>query len=254
MKKASIEELARAHDPDVIRKRLQQAPKSQNISDAVLGGIDGCVTTFAVVAAAVGAGFPASVALILGFANLIADGFSMAVSAYESNKAKQEYTQSLREMEEEHIDIIPEGEREEIRQIFINKGFEGELLEKIVAIICEDRKLWVDTMLIEEHGIHHQADPDPFGSAWATFVAFILIGTMPLLPFLATSLPMNQQFAISTALAAIMFFMIGSLKSLLFDQPYFLSGMRTLLNGGTAAALAFFTGYLLREVFGVTGI
>ncbi len=94
MKKASFEDLTRAHDPDVIRKRLQQAPKSQNISDAVLGGIDGCVTTFAVVSAAVGAGFPPSVALILGFANLIADGFSMAVSTYESNKAKQEYAKA----------------------------------------------------------------------------------------------------------------------------------------------------------------
>jgi len=254
MKKASFEDLTRAHDPAVIRKRLQQAPKPQNISDAVLGGIDGCVTTFAVVSAAVGAGFPPSVALILGFANLIADGFSMAVSTYESNKAKQEYVQSLRDMEEEHIDIIPEGEREEIRQIFANKGFKDDVLEKIVSIICEDRKLWVDTMLIEEHGIHHQADPNPFGAAWATFVAFILIGTMPLLPFLATSLSMNQQFAISTVLAAIMFFLIGMLKSLLFDQPYILSGIRTLLNGGTAAALAFFTGYLLREVFGVAGI
>lgn len=254
MKKASIEELTRAHNPEVIKERLQQAPKSQNISDAVLGGIDGCVTTFAVVSAAVGAGFPASVAVILGFANLIADGFSMAISTYESNKAKQEYAQSLREMEEEHIDIVPEGEREEIRQIFSNKGFKDEILEKIVNIICEDRKLWVDTMLIEEHGIHHQANPNPLGSAWATFVAFIIIGTMPLLPFLATSLDMNQQFAISTALAALMFFLIGMLKSLLFDQPYFLSGMRTLLTGGTAAGLAFLTGYLLREVFGVAGI
>lgn len=253
MKKASFEELTRAHHPDVIRERLQQAPKSQNISDAVLGGIDGCVTTFAVVSAAVGAGFPPSVAIVLGFANLLADGFSMAVSAYESNKAKQEYAQSLRDMEEEHIDVIPEGEREEIRQIFIKKGFEGKLLETIVDIICEDRKLWVDTMMQEEHGIHHELDPNPFGAAWTTFIAFLVIGTMPLLPFLVGSLDMNQQFAISAVIAALMFFLIGMLKSLLFDQPYLLSGVRTLLTGGTAAGLAFFTGYILREVFGIVG-
>ncbi|MCW8329453.1 VIT1/CCC1 transporter family protein [Photobacterium sp. SDRW27] len=253
MKKVSIEELARMHHPEVIRQRLQQAPKSQNISDAVLGGIDGCVTTFAVVSAAVGAGFPSLVAVILGFSNLIADGFSMAISAYESNKAKQEYAQSLREMEEDHIDIVPEGEREEIRQIFSNKGFKGEVLEKIVDIICDDRKLWVETMMVEEHGIHHHNESNPLGAAWATFVAFIVIGTMPLLPFLATTLHMNQQFAISTGIAALMFFLIGMLKSVVFGQPFLLSGLRTLLTGGTAAGLAFLTGYLLREMFGVVG-
>jgi len=58
------EQLFREHQPDAITKRLQQPAKSQNISDAVLGGIDGCVTTFAVVSGALGAGFSASVALI----------------------------------------------------------------------------------------------------------------------------------------------------------------------------------------------
>ncbi len=77
-----------------------------------------------------GAGFPSSVAVILGFANLIADGFSMAVSNYESSKAEQEYIESIKKAEEMHIDQIPEGEREEIRQIFEAKGFSEELLEK----------------------------------------------------------------------------------------------------------------------------
>ena len=75
MKKTSNEELIRDHRPEVIEQRLRQPPKSQNISDAVLGGIDGCVTTFAVVSGAVGAGFSSSVALVLGFANLFAGRF-----------------------------------------------------------------------------------------------------------------------------------------------------------------------------------
>ena len=81
----------------MIRKRLSLGPKRQNISDAVLGGIDGCITTFSVVSASVGAGFPSSVAVILGFANLFADGFSMAVSNYESSKAEQEYFESIKQ-------------------------------------------------------------------------------------------------------------------------------------------------------------
>lgn len=125
MKKDIDEELTREHHSELIRQRLQQAPKSQNVSDAVLGGIDGCVTTFAVVSGVVGAGLPSSIAVILGFANLLADGFSMAVSNYESHRSKQEFIESVKRSEERHIDLVPEGEREEIRQIFRGKGFEA---------------------------------------------------------------------------------------------------------------------------------
>ena len=250
MRKDSAEQLAREHHPEHIRLRLQQAPKSQNVSDAVLGGIDGCVTTFAVVSGVVGAGLPSSVAVILGFANLVADGFSMAVSNYESHKSKQEFIESVRRSEERHIDVVPEGEREEIRQIFHGKGFKGEVLETIVSTISEDRSLWIDTMLTEEHGIH-KISPSPWASAGATFGAFILIGAMPLLPFLVSTLQIQQKFVISACVAGIMFFLIGMLKSFAFDKPVILSGFRTLLTGGTAAGLAFYTGYLLRELFGV---
>ena len=56
----------------------------------VYGGIDGAVTTFAVVAGATGAGFTTKIILVLGFANLIADGFSMGVGSYLSTKSEQE--------------------------------------------------------------------------------------------------------------------------------------------------------------------
>ena len=253
MKKESAQELAREHHPEHIRLRLQQAPRSQNVSDAVLGGIDGCVTTFAVVSGVVGAGLPSSVAVILGFANLVADGFSMAVSNYESHRSKLEFIESVRRSEERHIDLIPEGEREEIRQIFREKGFDGDVLEKIVSTISEDKKLWVDTMLTEEHGIH-KISPNPWASAGATFLAFILVGAAPLLPFFSSTLQIQQKFFASACVAGIMFFLIGMLKSYVFDKPLILSGFRTLLIGGIAAGLAFYTGYLLREVFGVIGV
>lgn len=250
MKKTSNEDLVREHHPKAIEQRLKQAPKSQNISDAVLGGIDGCVTTFAVVSGAVGAGFSSSVALVLGFANLFADGFSMAISNYESIKAQQEFTDDIRKSEENHIDEVPEGEKEEIRQIFQKKGFHGKILESIVETISQDRHLWVETMLTEEHGVQ-KTTPNPWKSAITTFLAFLIVGAMPLIPFLIPVLDMQQQFMLSTCFAAIMFFSIGMLKSLVFAKPVLISGLRTLLTGGTAAGIAFLTGYLLREIFGI---
>ena len=252
MKNANKKELIRDHHPEMIRKRLSLEPKRQNISDAVLGGIDGCITTFAVVSGTVGAGFPSSVAVTLGFANLLADGFSMAISNYESSKAEQEFIENIKESEERHIDEIPEGEREEIRQIFQAKGFNGELLEKVVETITADKKIWLEVMLAEEHGLG-KATPKPSTSAWVTFLAFISVGAIPLMPYIVSSLEMNQKFAISAFLAGIMFFLIGMLKSLALEKPAFLSGIRTLLTGGTAAALAYFTAYFLREVLNIAG-
>ena len=253
MKKNSYEELLKEHRPEVIEKRLQHSAKSQNISDAVLGGIDGCVTTFAVVSGAVGAGFPPSVALVLGFANLFADGFSMAISNYESIKAQQEFVDGIRQTEEEHIEKVPDGEREEIRQIFQQKGFSGETLEQIINIITCDRHLWIETMLTEEHGVL-KSSPNAWKSAATTFGAFLGVGAVPLIPFLVPDLEIQLQFVLSSALAGIMFFSIGMLKSLLFARPAIISGLRTLLTGSTAAALAYVTGYLLREGLGVGGM
>jgi len=250
MKKTYQEELIRDHHPEVIKKRLSRLKQPNLISDAVLGGIDGCVTTFAVVSGALGAGFSASVALVLGFANLTADGFSMAVSNYESIKAQQDFTESVRLEEQEHIEKIPAGEEEEIRQIFEKKGFTGEILDTIVNTIINDRNLWIDTMLTEEHGLQKNT-LNPFKSGVVTFSAFLFVGAIPLLPFMLPELDMPTQFLISACLAGLMFFLIGAMKSFVFAKPVFGSGLKTLLTGSVAASLAFITGYLLRVVFDI---
>ena len=94
--------------------------------------------------------------------------------------------------------------RREVRQIFQRKGFSGEILEKIVETITSNRSLWIDTMLAEEYGL--QANGlDPFKSASTTFLAFILVGAIPLLPFLLPALAVQAQFVASACLAGIMF-------------------------------------------------
>jgi len=247
------EDLIKDHHPEAIRKRLAENPKNQNISDAVLGGIDGCITTFAVVSGSVGAGFPSSVAVTLGFANLFADGFSMAISNYESSKAELEFIESIEASEKNHIEEIPEGEREEVSQIFQAKGFKGELLENIVDTITSNKRVWLEIMLTEEHGVS-RATIAPGKSAVITFLAFLFVGAIPLAPYLGPSLAMDQQFTISAFLAAAIFFLIGMLKSLAFKKPVFISGIRTLITGGAAASLAYFTAFFLREVFHIGGV
>jgi VIT1/CCC1 family predicted Fe2+/Mn2+ transporter len=243
-------DLAESHDPSAITQRLNKEPRSQYISDAVLGGIDGCVTTFAVVSGAVGAGFSSTVALVLGCANLLADGFSMGISNYESVTAQHEYAEDIRRSEEKHIELVPDGEKEEIRQIFERKGFTGDLLTKIVLAITDNRALWVNTMLTEEHGLP-KFERSAWRSASSTFAAFLLVGAAPLLPLLGSEATLQTRYIYCVGLAAIMFFMIGMLKASYVGKPMLVAGLRTLLVGGTAAGLAYLTGSVLRDVFGI---
>ena len=113
------------HTPEAIAKRLQKGPGAFYIKEWVYGGIDGVVTTFAVVAGVVGASLSPMIVLILGLANLIADGFSMASGCYSSTKAEIDNYTRLRQREEMHIDKHHAGELEETRQILTAKGFEG---------------------------------------------------------------------------------------------------------------------------------
>lgn len=245
------EKLKAEHQPEAIARRLAANRRPSYLGDAVLGAIDGCVTTFAVVAGVVGANLPNGVAIVLGLANLLADGFSMAVSNYQSTRSDQEALEQIRTMEEAHIREIPEGEREEVRQIYARKGFHGELLEAVVAVITRDPRRWVDTMLMEEHGLQLQG-PAPLQAALVTFTAFCTIGAIPLLPFL---LPLaatpEQLFALSAVCTALAFFLVGALKGMVLQRAPLLSALQTVLLGGGAAMLAYLVGTWLRDLTGV---
>ena len=86
------------------------------------------------------------VILIMGFANLAADGFFMAASNYLGTKAEQDDLKHLEVIEYRHVDTAPEGEKEEVRQIFREKGFEDEELERVVELITSDRERWASPL------------------------------------------------------------------------------------------------------------
>lgn len=239
----------REHRPDAIRRRLAEPQRHSYVGDAVLGGIDGCVTTFAVVAGSVGAGFSALVIIVLGFANLLADGFSMAVSNYQSTKSDAESVSKARRDEERQIVEHPAGEREEVRQIYKAKGFSGRLLDEIVGVITGDRQVWVETMLTEELGMQ-VVSPNPTRAAAMTFAAFLVVGLVPLIPFLFPNLGITEAFVASSLATALAFFAVGFAKGVVMGREALRSGAETLLMGGGAAVIAFVVGYWLRNTFG----
>ncbi|MDG5815180.1 VIT1/CCC1 transporter family protein [Chitinispirillales bacterium ANBcel5] len=244
------DKLKAEHNKEAIKSRVINKKNYSYMGDAVLGSIDGCVTTFAVVAGSMGGGFTAGVIIVLGFANLLADGFSMAVSNYMRSRSDREEVESARKDEEEQIDKIPEGEKQEIREIFKNKGFSGETLEKVVEGITSDKKLWVNTMITEELGLQIEG-PRPRRAALTTFSAFLFTGLIPILPFVLFQRELSTQFVISIIATGITFWVIGMVKGVVLKRPILWSGIFTFLIGSGAAVLAFLVGYFISQIYGV---
>lgn len=233
------------HTPQAIAGRLAAATQHSYLSDFVLGAVDGAVTTFAVVSGAAGAGMSGGVAIILGTANLFADGLSMAAGNYLSVKSNRQLLEKARAMEQSHIDEVPDGEREEIRQIFAAKGFEGDLLDQIVEVITRDHQQWIDTMVTEELGLPRET-PDPLRAALVTFAAFAVSGLIPLLPLFVDGLSATATFVTSAVATGLAFLLIGSLKGKVLHRSLVLSALETFFIGGAAATVAFGVGHWLR--------
>lgn len=224
-----------------------------HFEDFIYGSFDGSVTTFAVVAGAIGASLSPMVVVILGFANLFADGFSMAVGNYQAVKARLEYIEKERKREEWEIDNMEESERQEIRDIYAKKGFTADLLDEIVRVITARKKVWVDTMMKEELGLIEDGRK-PLDTAASTMFGFVVIGIIPLIPFViiyAARLQSNSEiFTYSIVATSIAFFLIGIIKGKIVKKPWVRSGFTTLLIGGIAATVAYLVGVLLRNLIG----
>ncbi|WDI31066.1 VIT1/CCC1 transporter family protein [Hyphococcus flavus] len=244
----STDDIEHGHSPRAIAERLKEGPEINYLRDWVLGGIDGAVTTFAIVAGVAGAALSTKVILILGAANLLADGFSMAAGNYSGVKAEKDEYERLKQMELRHIALTPEGEREEVRQIFAAKGFEGDDLERAVEIITESQERWVRVMLEEEHGAP-KVERSAVKSGLITFAAFFICGAVPLVPFLFGGL--SNALVVASVMTSAVFFGIGAVKSKWSTARWWWSGLETFAIGMTAAGVAYLVGALLKSWVGV---
>lgn len=227
---------------------------AQYLGELVYGGLDGIVTTFAVVSGVAGANLGADIVLILGLANLFADGFSMATGAYLSTRSEQEYYDQERRREAWEVEHFPEGERAELVELYRARGYPAADAEQLVAIQSRDRERWVDAMMLEELEMLRN-DGNPLMNAAATLLAFVMAGSVPLLVYLlglVVPTPAGLAFPVSLALSALALFGLGAAKVLVTGQKPLRSGLEMLLVGGLAAAVAYGVGALLRGL-GVQG-
>ncbi|TWT72689.1 VIT family protein [Posidoniimonas polymericola] len=248
--KRPVDPLEHDHTPEAIAARLAEARKPDDLGDFVLGAVDGAITTFAIVAGVAGSGLSAGVAIVLGLANVLADGFSMAVGNYLKTKSDHDMLNRYRRLEQRHIAQHPDGEREEIRQIYAAKGFEGDALDHAVETITSDQQQWVDTMLREEFGLP-TSPPAPRRAATITFIAFVTAGMAPIVPLVfSRSLGPDVTFGLSVGVTLLTFAGIGAVRGRVTQMSQLRGAVETMLIGGSAAALAYAVGRLLRSLAG----
>lgn len=231
------------------KEKKHEGERGLYFGDAVYGANDGIITTFAVVSGAAGAGISSGVIIILGLANLIADGISMGLSNYLSLRSLGEYHQKQRRTEEKEVSESPMEEKKEVSQILKNWGVPENRLDEVTAAITSDKKRWVDLMMKEELGIMENSASRPAMRGAVTMTAFVLFGALPLLSYVF-GVPQNLQFSISLASTASALFVVGSLRSAVTKANWLRSGLEMLFVGGLAASAAYGVGFVLKLFLG----
>ncbi len=226
-----------------------RAGGGQYIKSFVYGGLDGTITTFAVVAGVAGASLSSNVILILGFANLIADGIAMAFGDFLSTRAEQQYHAAERQREEWELENYPEGEKQELEELYVEKGLTEEEAETVVGIFAAHPKLMVDTMMKEELGIMED-DESPFLNGAVTFGSFVMFGFVPLLVFVVmrvTDIELDGMLW-ACVLTGMTLFGLGVTKGRFSSVKWWKSGLEMLLLGGLAAVAAYMIGKALESL------
>ena len=234
------------YTPEAIQKRIEPNHSQYCLKDPIYGAIDGTVTPFAVVSSVTGAGLRSRIVIILGLANLLADGFSMAAENFVRTSAKNQSQRKARREEEVEIESNHACENKENRQFYATKGFEDETSKNIVKVITSDKNRWLDIEMLEDYGVSGNK-PSALKAGLARFSAFLIICGIPLMAYVIDLIDpflIGNPFGSSCVLTGIVVFSIGALKNKYVDQHWTLSGAETLGIGTLAALVAFGIGVL----------
>ncbi|MBI2052768.1 MAG: VIT1/CCC1 transporter family protein [Candidatus Ryanbacteria bacterium] len=213
------------------------------LKDMIYGANDGIITTFAIAAGVAGAQLSSSTVILLGAANLFADGFSMAVSNYLGSKSERDF--QTREYDREKgkvLSLPPEEEQAEMEKLLVEEGYSVYDAQVLGPLIFKNKRFFADIIMHEEFDEYAHLENNPLSHALATFGAFVAAGFIPITPFFFLG-----GFLESTIVTAGTLFLIGALRSLFTKRFWILSGLEMLFVGGIAASIAYGVGVFLKS-------
>jgi VIT1/CCC1 family predicted Fe2+/Mn2+ transporter len=217
---------------------------ASGLSDIILGGQDGLVNVLGVILGVAAATSDPRIVLVAGLAATLAESVSMGAVAYTSTIADADYYDSEKERELRHIKQAPLLERDEIWQIYAEKGFEGELLHRIVDTITANPEVWVAVMMSEEHLLTPIDRRQGWIAAFIVGLSAIVGSLIPLAPF--AFLPIGWSMWVSIVITALVLFGVGAYKARLTVGSPARSGLEMAVIGTASALVGYGVGMLLR--------
>jgi vacuolar iron transporter family protein len=214
------------------------------LSDIILGGQDGLVNVLGVILGVAAATSDARIVLVAGLAATFAESVSMGAVAYTSTLADADYYEAERAREFRHITQVPHLEKNEIREIYARKGFEGELLNRIVETITANEDVWVTVMMSEEHQISPIDRQQAIKSALVVGFSAIVGSLIPLAPFIF--LPVGHSMWAAVLVTALVLFGVGAYKARTMVGHPGKSGLEMAVIGTLSALVGYGVGALLK--------
>ena len=227
-----------------VHNHLDPHHRGSNLSDIILGGQDGLVNVLGVILGVAAATSDTRIVIAAGMAAAFAESVSMGAVAYTSTKADHALYESERAREHRHVRLIPAFERDEIRELYRNKGFDGELLEQVVDTITANDDVWVTVMMAEELKL---APVEKYGAVRSALIVGIaaMVGSMiPLLPFFL--MPLTMAMWTSILVAGLTLFLTGVYKARLTVGHWARSGIELAIIGIVSALVGYAIGLLFQ--------
>lgn len=217
---------------------------ASQLSDIILGGQDGLVNVLGVILGVAAATSDTRIVLVAGLAATFAESVSMGAVAYTSAMADADFYESEREREYRHIRESPHLEREEIRGIYAEKGFRGDLLDRILDTITANQDVWVAVMMAEEHQLRPTDRSHALRSALVVGFSAIVGSLIPLVPFVL--LPIGASIWASIVSTALVLYVVGAYKARITVGRPWRSGLEMAAIGTISALAGFAVGALLK--------
>jgi VIT1/CCC1 family predicted Fe2+/Mn2+ transporter len=222
------------------------------LSGVILGGQDGLVNVLGIVLGVASATSDQFIVLVAGLVATFAESVSMAAVAYASSRAEADHYKRELAQEKWEIEHLPEVEEEEIRLIYMKKGYRGKELAQMVKNTVSNKEMWLSVMMNEELGMNAPDDAAPFNSALVVGASAIVGSLIPLLPFIF--LPVQESIYASVALATIVLFAAGAYKARITVGSWVKSGAEMAFVGMLAALVGFVVGKITGEWFGLKSL
>jgi DNA damage-binding protein 1 len=224
------------------------------IKSVVYGGLDGVLTTFAIVSGAAGGQLSAKVVLILGVSNIIADAISMGVGDALSSIAHQDYVLSEYNREKRNIALARPTEVKAMIETYVQKGLPRDKARVVVNTLAKYDDIFLEVLMVEKLQLQLPEDGDsPWRDGFVTFCSFTIFGTVPLLMYVSAPLAIahatrHDMFMFACSATGLVLFALGVVTSCFSVKSWLRSGVEFLFMGGSVAVVAYLVGALVHWI------